>query len=223
MLATTNMLNATFARRFAELDSSFGRLPYQSHSGSSRRYVPDGQWHQWATSAQNIIRAVFGESSPHYTNFLTLYKNCGGADHDVAALKAVFMSAKEDFEGGYVFDVDLRISGEVFGDFVTLARKSLAEGHKDVAAVLACAALEDALKRFAAANGLTVSDKTMQEVVNALKSSGLVAGAQKTLLDAMPRIRNFAMHADWPKLSEPDVNSVIGFVEQFLLSKFSGG
>jgi hypothetical protein len=99
----------------------------------------------------------------------------------------------------------------------------LSEGHKDVAAVLACAALEDALKRFATANAIEVGEKTIQEVVNALKSSGLVSGAQKSLLDAMPRIRNYAMHADWAKLSEPDVSRVIGFVEQFLLSKFSKG
>jgi hypothetical protein len=216
------MLSATFKKRFVDLEQSFDNLPYRSYDGMNGRYVPNGQWRQWATSAQNLIRAVFGESSPHYENFLSLYKDCRETDYDVAALKAVFMSAKEDFEGGYVFDVDLRVSGEVFGDFVTLARQALAEGHKDVAAVLACAALEDALKRFATANDLAVSDKTMPEVINALKSSGLVAGAQKTLLDAMPRIRNLAMHADWAKLSEPDVSSVIGFVEQFLLSKFSG-
>ncbi len=218
-----HMLGATFRKRFAELQASFGLLPYQSNSGMSSRFVPNGQWHQWATSAQNLIRAVFGESSPHYANFLSRYEKCGGSESSVAALHAVFMSAKEDFEGGYVFDVELRVSGEVFGDFVALARQALSEGHKDVAAVLACAALEDALKRFAQASGLTVSDKTMQEVVNALKSSGLVAGAQKSLLDAMPRIRNLAMHADWTKLSEPDVSSVIGFVEQFLLTKFSSG
>ena len=29
------------------------------------------------------------------------------------------------------------------------------------------------------------------------------------------------MHANWGKISEPDVNSIIGFVEQFLLTKFS--
>jgi hypothetical protein len=113
------------------------------------------------------------------------------------------------------------VSGEVFGDFVALAKQALSEGNKDVAAVLACAALEDALKRFALANDLLVSDKSMQDVVNALKGSGLVGGAQKSLLDNMPKIRNSAMHADWDKLSEPVVNSVIGFVEQFLLTKFS--
>jgi hypothetical protein len=145
-----------------------------------------------------------------------------GLSH-VAKLIALFRSAKDDFEGGYVFNVELRISGEVFGDFVALARQSLSEGQKDVAAVLACAALEYAIKRLASTNALPTDGKTMVELVNALKSAGLVSGAQKSLLEAMPRIRNMAMHAEWSKITEPDVSSVLGYVEQLLLSKFSGG
>ena len=57
----------------------------------------------------------------------------------------------------------------------------------------------------------------------ALKAKGLVSGAHKSLLDTMPKIRDYAMHANWTKITEPDVSSVIGFVEQFLLSKFSDG
>jgi len=56
--------------------------------------------------------------------------------------------------------------------------------------------------------------------VNALKSKGLVSGAQKSLLDTMPKIRDYAMHANWDKITAEDVSSVIGFVEQFLLSHF---
>lgn len=216
------MLSDVFKTRYQELEASYHALPYQSIAGGGGNYVPGGTWRQWATSSQSLIRAVFGEQSPHYVNFVTQYNACHGGESDVRALHAVFLSAKQDFEGGYVFNVELIISGEVFGDFVSLARHSLAQGHKDVAAVLACAALEDALKRFATSNGLDVTGKTMQDVVNALKGSGLVAGAQKTLLDAMPRIRNLALHAEWTKLSEPEVSSVLGFVEQFLLSKFSG-
>jgi hypothetical protein len=166
---------------------------------------------------------VFGEKSPHYTNFVTAFKDCTGRDYRVNVLKGVFLSAKEDFEGGYVFDVDLRVSGEVFGDFIAMARQALSEGHKDVAAVLACAALEDTLKRFAAVHGLNVEEKSMQEVVGALKAKGLVSGAHKSLLDTMPKIRDYAMHANWQKISAPDISSVIGFVEQFLLTKFSQG
>ncbi|RDU98141.1 DUF4145 domain-containing protein [Trinickia dinghuensis] len=167
------------------------------------------------------LEAVFGEDSPHYKNFSEAYTRCNGYEISVLPLKAVFAAAKEDFEGGYVFNVDLRVSGEVFGDFVILARQALSEGHKDVAAVLASAALEDALKRFARANNLDVHEKTMHDIVNLLKSSGLVGGAQKSLLDTMPKLRNAALHAEWNKLTEPDVSSIIGFVEQFLLTKFS--
>lgn len=216
------MLKDSFARRFNELETKFAELRFLvSGASMSGKYVSGESWKQWATSAQNLVLAVFGKHSPHYENFVSESKACQGYEYEVKTLNGIFKSAKEDFEGGYVFDVDLRVSGEVFGDFVSLARAALAEGHKDVAAVLACAALEDALKRYAVINSVDVADKTMQEVVNALKSSGLVAGAQKTLLDAMPKIRNFAMHAEWTKITEPDVSSVIGFVEQFLLSKFS--
>jgi hypothetical protein len=212
-----------FERRFVELEASFANIPFRPVGGGySGSHVHDGQWQQWATSAQNLILAVYTDKSPHYVNFVKAYAVCRGTDEQVRTLHAVFSSAKEDFEGGYVFNEELRVSGEVFGDFVALARRSLSEGQKDVAAVLACAALEDALKRYATIRGVAVADKPMQEVINALKSAGLVAGAQKSLLDVMPRVRNFAMHGDWAKISEPDVSSVLGFVEQFLLTKFGG-
>ena len=54
--------------------------------------------------------------------------------------------------------------------------------------------------------------KVMQEVINALKAKGLVAGPQKGLLDSMPKVRDAAMHADWQKITSQDVGSVIGFL-----------
>ena len=213
------MLNEKFARRFQELDVKSASLPV-IHGSHGSTYFPGGNWHEWATSCQNLIKAVYGTESPQYLNFTSAMNKCQGDEYEVEVMRGIFRSAKEDFEGGYVFDVDLTVSGEVFGDFVVLAKQALSEGHKDVAAVLASAALEDALKRYATANGLNVDGKSMAEVVNALKSCGLVSGAQKSLLGSMPGIRNYAMHADWDKLSEPDVNSIIGFVEQFLLTNF---
>ena len=213
------MLNEVFSRRFAELEAKSNLLCISQ----GERALP-GVYEEWATSAQNLIKAVFGEPSPHYKNFseaLVEAVNSYGYGDNVKRLQGIFRSAKEDFDGGYVFNVDLRISGEVFGDFIVLAKHSLAEGHKDVAAVLVCAALEDALKQYAVANGLNVDDKSMTDVINALKSKGLVSGAQKSLLGSMPKIRDYAMHANWEKISEPDVSGVIGFVEQFLLTKFN--
>lgn len=212
-------MNEIFIKRFAELASAHTKIGFIDRGFGLR--APSGQWEGWATSSENLIRAVYGEEAPHYKNFKEAYTNCSGNQSEVNKLIAIFQSAKDDFEGGYVFNVDLRVSGEVFGDFVKLARQSLSEGQKDVAAVLACAALEDAIKRLASANNLQIDGKTMVEIVNALKGAGIVSGAQKSLLDAMPRIRNMAMHAEWSKITEPDVSSVLGYVEQLLLSKFS--
>lgn len=217
------MLTDKFSRRFQQLQKKSDSLRFPNIEDCFDSDTSTDIWEEWATSAQNLIKAVFGENSPHYTNFTEAMKQCGGYDDEVKRLQGIFRSAKEDFEGGYVFNVDLRISGEIFGDFIVLAKQALAEGYKDVAAVLASAALEDSLKRYAIANGLNVDDESMTAVINALKSQGLVSGAQKSLLDAMPKIRNYAMHADWQKISEPDVNSIIGFVEQFLLIKFNPG
>jgi hypothetical protein len=217
------MLKEVINKRFEELHVQSDALPFHKDSNGHFPSAPSGMWEKWATSAQSLIKAAFGEHSPHYTNFVKAFNDSVGWESHVKKLQGIFASAKEDYQGGYVFDVDLRVSGEVFGDFVAMAKQALSEGHKDVSAVLACAALEDALKRFAQANGLSVDENSMAEVVNALKSKGLVSGAQKSLLTTMPKIRNLAMHANWEKISAPDVSSVIGFVEQFLLSNFSHG
>ncbi|HEY3654017.1 MAG TPA: hypothetical protein VGL34_03425 [Steroidobacteraceae bacterium] len=215
------MLKEKFAQRFVDLHKDAQMLTlHRSGTPGSQGYYKD--FRGWATSAQSLIRAVFTETSPHYTGYVEALRLCtNGLKSNVDNLKDIFGSAKDAFENGYVFDVEAQVSGELFGDFVTMAKRSLDEGHKDVAAVLACAALEDALKRYALANSLTVDGKTMQDIVGGLKAKGLVTGAQKGLLEAMPKIRDYAMHARWDKITAPDVSSVIGYVEQFLLTHFS--
>ena len=216
------MISTDYQKRFIELAEQYKALTRRPNGdGTSGFSIATGEWKRWATSAQSLIRAIFAEDSPHYRNFLNAFNSCNGYEFTVDGLHGVFLSAKDDFEGGYVFNADLQVSGEVFGDFVVMAKHALREGHTNVAAVLACSALEDTLKRYGIANGLDVDGKVMQEVIAALKSKGLVTGAQKSLLDSMPKIRDYAMHANWEKITPPDVNSVIGFVEQFLITKFS--
>lgn len=207
-------------KRFAELDEQIRILPVTSRAHSPS-YYEKADWQQWATSVLSLVHRIFGDDSQHFINMRAAYERCDGTDYTVKAMIGVFRAAKVDFEGGYLFEIESSVSSEIFGDFVALAKTALGEGSKDVAAVLACAALEDSLKRYAAMRGLAVNDKVMQEVVSALKTKGLVGGAQKSLLDTMPKIRDYAMHANWGKITEQDVGSVIGFVEQFLLTHFS--
>ena len=213
-------INELIKRRFAELNEEISGLKIvQANSGF--KHVEPEKWQKWTTSVLGLLQQVFGTDSPHFKNFQNIYSRNDSAPWQLEKAKGVFYAAKADYAGGYLFSLESNITGEIFGDFVALAKEALNQNNKDVAAVLACAALEDALKRHATMNGLDVSNKSMQDVVGALKSKGLVSGAQKSLLDTMPKIRDYAMHANWDKISPPDVSSVIGFVEQFTLLHFT--
>jgi hypothetical protein len=217
--------DARINTRFNELEVSANNVRFSHPEGLTVSYVDSESWQKWSTNVLNLLQTVFGPNSVHYQNFKKIHDNFSGyaSDFHCADFQSalgVFKAAKEDYEGGYVFSLENAVSGEIFGDFIALAKQSLSDGHKDVAAVLACAALEDALKRFASTHGLDVEGEAMQQVVAALKSKGLVMGAQKTLLDTMPKIRDYAMHANWDKITAPDVSSIIGFVEQFLITNF---
>lgn len=209
-------------QRFKELEDQARSIRTISKSDGSTN--PDlEQFYAWASSAQAAIQGAFGVGSSHYASFqreMAEIQYNRVYTEKLSSLRGIFLGAKSDLDGGHLLDLQSSISGELFGDFVVAAKTALAEGHHTVATVLACAALEDALKRYATANGIQVEDRTMEEVVNALKSKGLVSSAQKSLLSTMPKVRNIAMHADWDKLTPQDAGSVIGFVEQFLLVNF---
>lgn len=211
-------LNESIKKRFEELDHAESQVGRNRHDSD---YLDDKSWHRWANNVLNLLMIVFGKDSDYYSNFKSLYnKDPVPRSDTLETAIGIFSAAINDYESGFLFSVRNVISGEIFGDFVALSKEALREGQKDVAAVLACAALEDALKTYAGQHQLDVKEKSMQEIVSAIKSKGLISGAQKTLLNTMPKIRNYAMHANWDKITHEDVGSVIGFVEQFLLRHF---
>jgi hypothetical protein len=98
----------------------------------------------------------------------------------------------------------------------------LDENHKDVAAVLASAALEDAMKKLAKKNGVTLEENAdLTKIINALKAARVVRGTQASMLTGMLRIRNAAMHAKWQEIDVPEVRGLIAFVEGLLALHFS--
>ena len=195
------MINDKLETRFSELKNELDEMPHIPGKYGGR-YVEPGIWKKWATSVESLLMAACGADSPYYLNFIKEKEKCRAGASEIKVLAGIFQSAREAFDGGYLFDVERDISAEIFSDFVVLAKQALAEDNKDVAAVLASAALEDALKRHATSNGLNVDEAPMSEVINALKSKGLVSGAQK-MLAAMVQTRNHAMHAKWKNSRNP--------------------
>ena len=138
----------------------------------------------------------------------------------ISELVGILRGIQHDIKSGMLSDFRQLLQAEIFADFIALAKEAL-DDNKDVAAVLACAALEDALKRVAIKENLDVDDKDMSEVISALKAKGVIKGAQAPIVQSYVKLRNKAFHAEWDKFDKESVSSVIGFTEQFLLTNFS--
>ena len=180
--------------------------------------VNNGEFRGFRSASLSFLERVFGANQTYYKEFIN-HVTINYSSHTKAGIN-ILQAAKEEIKGGWLFTIEGQVSAEIFADFIALAKEAL-DGNKDVAAVLACAALEDALKRVAMKENLDVTDKDMSDVINALKTKGVIKGAQAPIVQSYVKLRNKAFHAEWDKIDKESVSSVIGFTEQFLLTKFS--
>jgi hypothetical protein len=208
-----------FKNRYLEIEKTISTIAYWKDGNHADR-VDWALFTKFVTNSLNLISLSLRKDSVHYANLQKVNLEFKGFAASMEQAKGIFLAAKDDYINDYYNSEYSLLSGEILGNFVKLAKAAIVEGKKDVAAVLASAALEDALKNYSKLNGFELDNEEMSVVVNSLKSNGLVSGAQKSLLDVMPKIRNYAMHANWEKITIEDVNSIIGFVEQFILEKF---
>jgi len=179
----------------------------------------------------NIATALYGVGSPQLEFVKALTPKSRDQSTDlgvffdgqkdiVSQLQGVLESFRGELKSGLVKSIQAEAKGEVLADFVVMAKQAMENDVKDVGAVLACAALEDTLKRHAELNGIDVDDRNMSEVISALKARGLVKGAQGKVLQSFTTVRNNAFHAQWDKIESAEVQSVIAFVENFVSEKF---
>ncbi len=200
-------------KRFNQLREQMETIPGEEHSE-----IYGVAWNHLVTSTRSLIQAAFGEKSVHFRAFERQLEKHTGKEL-INSVKGVFLAAAYDFDCDLV-DIDSEIAGEIFADFTRLASHALEEGHKDVAAVLASAALEDAMKKLAAKNGVKLPNNSgLSHIIEALKSAKIIGGT--AMLSGMPKLRNAAMHADWEAITDPEVRALIAFVDGLLGLHFS--
>ena len=176
------------------------------------------------SSTISILSKLYGLNHSHVKDFMDkvkMYRSYSNEEHQILNCCLGKLNAIEsDIKFGLLNTIEKQISGEVFGDFIKAAKASFEENQKDIAAVLACAALEDLLKRLGKINSLAIEDKSMNDVVNSLKRAGIIKGPQASLIGAYVTLRNKTFHAEWNKIDAADVKSLISFTEQMLLQNF---
>ena len=112
------------------------------------RFANPRAWIGWALSCKNLLEMVYGVYSPYCRKFSAALEDCeqSSTPYYLGILCSILESAKVQYDGGFIFDIDSRITGEILGNLNVMAKVALDDGRINVAGVLAAAALEDALK-----------------------------------------------------------------------------
>jgi hypothetical protein len=135
-------------------------------------------------------------------------------------LSAVLENLKSEIGHGLLTSLESRVTGEIYGDMISMSKALFDEGHKEASSILASGALEDSMKKFALQNQLDVYEADLSQVVNSLKAAGHLKGTQAGLIQSFVKLRNKAFHAQFDKIEMPEVLSLISFVQQFLIEHF---
>lgn len=212
-----------FEKRFSELESqviSIEATKQRRHSEYSGSYdhVDDNLMLNWQVKVKNLLSNLCGEDSQHFTAFIESGKATSFSSNYtiLQQMKAVFMAAKEDFEGGYLNSVRNLVQAEVFDNELDQAKELLSSGYAAAAAVIAGVVLETTLRNMCRDNGIPLgkldkmnADLTKQGVYNSLTQKRITA---------LAGVRNSAAHGKTEEFSKDDVNSMINEIERFVAS-----
>lgn len=211
-------LDPIVTRRFQELqqkaDGVIGAkiLDFTSREDGTRYYkVPSALYKEWATNVLNLLQRTFGESSIHYQNFAAHYSSFDGWESSFHDSYGIFKAAREDYEGGYLFNIRTLAKAEVLADAMAQSKELLHAGYKDPACILARVSLECTLKDLVGKFGL--AEGKLDRMNAELCKAGAYNMAKQKQITAWAEIGNKAAHGDWTQYTDQDVAAMVVGVE----------
>lgn len=216
-----------FAQRFQELFDQLKQVEraetkqYLEFSGISFPHIEDDLILNWAVKVRNLISSACGKDSEHYASFVEAEKSRSYEDNPtrLKRLRAVFLAAREDFDGGYLNSIRNLVQAELAGDEIDQARELLVSGYSAAAAVVAGVILETTLRSLCSRRGLSVS--SMERMNADLAKAGEYNGLIQKRVTSLAAVRNSAAHGKTSEYTNEDVKNLITEVERFVSERLS--
>ncbi len=172
----------------------------------------------WIVKVKNLLVTSCGETSQHFIAFKEgEERGPMETNYDLKKrLGAIFLAAKEDFDGGYLVSLKHLVQAEVFDNELEQAKELLANGYKLASAVICGVVLETALRDLCTSN--SIAHGKLDAMNGQLAKAGVYNKLQQKRITAIADIRNNAAHGKPDEFTDLDVENMIRDVESFLLS-----
>ena len=211
-----------YKRRFGELLSQLEALHaskkpvYNSFLEKNVINVDGNALLEWTVKARSLLSKACGVDSENYKEFCKNDKTGAYGTYlgTLECLKAIFLAAKEDYEGGYLRTTRSLIQAEGFDSELEQASSLLDAGYKSPAAVVAGVVLETSLRELCDQQGITHAK--LDKMNSDLAKLGTYNKLQQKRITALADIRNSAAHGKQDEFSEQDVKDMIRDVERFV-------
>jgi hypothetical protein len=217
-------MSGIFSRRFEELLKQAEAIESSKRTEHTQfgpsTYVDSTALLNWQVKVRHLISAVCGTDSQHFKVFLkaetiSMYTT----NHQIfQRMNAVFLAAKEDYEGGYLHSIRDLIQAAIFDSELEQAEELLAAGYYAAAAVIAGAVLETRLRQLCEDRGIPTgkldkmnADLTKAQVYNQLTQKQITA---------LAAVRNSAAHGR-TDFTGGDVTTMVRDVRSVLADRLS--
>ena len=211
-----------FDKRFAELVTQVESIASakttsrNALTGRPADYVDQNDLLNWQIKAKTLLLGVCGENSHHLESLKNAANVLGGyTNYDILTRqRAIFLAAKDDFEGGYLNTVRNLVQAELFTSELEQAEELLKSGYATAAAVIAGVVLETTLRDLCSTHEL--EHGSLNKMNDDLAKAGAYNASQKKRITALAAIRNSAAHGKPEEFTAADVRGMIDDVERFL-------
>lgn len=213
-------LDQRISQRFDELEAKIDDVrntkvfDFQSEEGKKYFSIPYASVAGWATNVLSLFQRTFGETDIHYREFRRVFDTFTQWESEFDNCVSVFRAAKEDYQGGYLFNIVTLTKAEVLSDAIEQAKELLDKGYKDPAAVLGRISLEVSLKDLCGRHGITISK--LDQMNADLSKAGVYNMAKQKQITAWADLGNKAAHGEWSHYNQDDIVDFISGVERFI-------
>jgi hypothetical protein len=211
-------MNNLLSKRFEELieQQKVVHASKSIHQGMHGYSVDRDILLNWVVKAKSLLSRVCGIDSEHFKHFCEA--EIGGMYRTnldtFNSMKAVFLAAKEDHDGGYLVSIRGLVQADVFSSELEQASELLKSGYAVPAAVIAGAVLETAIRDLCTRNG--IAHAKLDKMNADLTKEKVYNGIMQKRITHLAAVRNSAAHGNKEEFETYDVRAMIDEVERFL-------